>query len=152
MVLVLNITNNETLFVLHLSLFTLVPIKHTSERRFLTQKGGIDFSLGHFYKVPPGCKAIKYAFNLFFFFALSCTLCEIKREKGYLRISRTEAVVLQRSADTNTTFTSSFSGAGGADGGEQTHRPKLHLQYPACLLLLPASPRRSKSSPASLNL
>lgn len=83
MVLVLNITNNETLFVLHLSLFTLVPIKHTSERRFLTQKGGIDFSLGHFHKVPPGCKATKYALKLFsFFFALSCTLCEIKREKG----------------------------------------------------------------------
>lgn len=85
MVLVLNINNNETLFVLHLSLFTLVPFKHTSERRFLTQTGGIDFSLGYFYKVPPGCKATKYAFNLFcflFFFALSCTLCEIKRENG----------------------------------------------------------------------
>lgn len=81
MVLVLSINNNETLFVLHLSLFTLVAIKHTSERWFLTPREGIDFCSGYFYKVPPGCTATKYAFNDFLF-ALSCTLCDIKREKG----------------------------------------------------------------------
>lgn len=55
MVLVLNINNNETQFVLHLSLFRFVPIKHTCEKRLLTQEEGKYISLGYFYEAPAGC-------------------------------------------------------------------------------------------------